>query len=135
MAMRDVSNMARVEHLSNTVIPTLWFEIAMERLPNNLNNRFIFYLNILPTFVQFCYYGCLIGGPLMLIWSIIRASRQVGTINVQTLRSGNVYMPCEEKAIDEIVVGNGDSVNESDKVKDRFFFHLSISFQTFYITS
>lgn len=135
MAMRDVSNMAYVEHFSNTVIPTLWFEISMQRLPTHLNNRFIFYLIILPAFVQFCYYGCLIGGPLMMLWSIIRASRQVGTINVQTLTNGNVYMPCEEKVIDNGADINGEmrrildeeeGVNESDKVRDNFYLNLFI---------
>lgn len=108
MAMRDVSNMAHVEHFSNTIIPTLWFEIAMERLPTHLNNRFIFYLNVLPVFVKFVYHVCLIGGPIMLIWSVVRASRQVSN-QMQNVRSGNVYMPCEEKVVDEIVIENCES--------------------------
>lgn len=123
MAMKDVSNMARVEHFSNMIIPTLWFEIALDRLPTNLNNRFIFYLNLLPVFVKFCYYGSLIGGPLMLIWSIVRASQQVGAFKVQqNVRSGNVYMACEENsAADRSCMdseGGEDSIDgNSEKVR------------------
>lgn len=106
IVMNDVSNMANAERFSNIVLPMLWFDISMEALPQGLNNRFIFYLNMLPGFVKFCYYGCLICGPILLIWACIRVTLQLmqnfsekRVIVLRNLNASHVYSPCEEKRI------------------------------------
>lgn len=104
MAMRDVSNMAHVDRFSHIVMPMLWFEIAMPGLSQDLQNRFIFYLNILPWIVKISFYGSFIAGVILLTWAIIKASKQLKTNlerahNMQQLISivnaGQIYAPSE----------------------------------------
>lgn len=126
MIMNDVSNMVNAERFSNLIIPALWFDISMEALPQGLNNRFIFYLNMLPGFVKFCYWGCLIGGTILLIWAftrvIIQLSRNFSEKKVIVLRNlntgNNVYSPCEEKRILENEETDGKSIQTYFPAKD-----------------
>ncbi|XP_026464411.1 platelet glycoprotein 4-like, partial [Ctenocephalides felis] len=72
MVFTDLSSMAKVGRFSNMVLPMLWFEIGMPELPSSINNKFIFYLNIMPVAEQVILYGGFILGSIMLITSIVK---------------------------------------------------------------
>ncbi|KAK7794068.1 hypothetical protein R5R35_001322 [Gryllus longicercus] len=72
MALGDVSRIHRVPRFSNLIFPMLWLEITVESLPPFLQNKFFFYLEIAPIMLKVILYASLIGGPLLLIGSILR---------------------------------------------------------------
>lgn len=125
MAMNDVSNMAHVERFSHMFIPMLWFEIAMPGLSQDLQNRFIFYLNILPWIVIICRYGSFVIGIILLTWAIIKASQQLKknlkrAHNMQQVMSivsaGQIYASCDAGEIQRIL----EQDDESEKTEQIF---------------
>lgn len=128
MAMHDVSNMAHVERFSHIVMPMLWFEITMPGLPQDLENRFIFYLNILPWIVQISRCASFILGVLLLAWAVVRASLQLKknlerTHNVhQHVNSGGnkTYVPCEVRITNDSemqrILEQDEEVDETDQM-------------------
>ncbi|XP_055644642.1 scavenger receptor class B member 1 isoform X2 [Toxorhynchites rutilus septentrionalis] len=74
MAVDDISNIAECERFSNLVIPALWFEITMLKLPQSLQSRFLFYLYYLRIFDRIMYYSFFVCGGLLLLLSVLRVS-------------------------------------------------------------
>ncbi|PSN32018.1 hypothetical protein C0J52_18110 [Blattella germanica] len=72
MALSDLSGTTRAARFKNMVLPMLWTEIFMTRLPEDLNNRFILYLNILPVVEKVIMYGLFVSGVLFLLGSMSR---------------------------------------------------------------
>ncbi|XP_076642732.1 scavenger receptor class B member 1 isoform X1 [Halictus rubicundus] len=62
MALQDIGHMARVDKFENFVLPLLWFEIGMYKLPMSMNVRFWFYLNALPAMETVAMYSLLLAG-------------------------------------------------------------------------
>lgn len=128
MAMHDVSNMAHVDRFSHIVMPMLWFEIAMPGLPQDLQNRFIFYLNILPWIVNICLYGSYVAGVLLLTWATIKASHQLKESlerahNMQhvisVVSAGQIYVPCEARIVNDSemqMILEHDEEDETDHI-------------------
>jgi scavenger receptor class B, member 1 len=105
MAMSDISNMAHVAKFSHLTIPMLWFEIALDELPERLEKRFKLYLKILPMVEKIGLYGSFILGGILAIFAVFRvALRASQTMTGQKSRNiannNSVYNPCEEKLID-----------------------------------
>ncbi|XP_067012434.2 scavenger receptor class B member 1 [Anabrus simplex] len=72
MAFGDISAISRVGRFSHMVLPMLWTEISLAKLPDDLLTKFNIYLNITPVFFSAMVYVTLICGPLLLIGSIMR---------------------------------------------------------------
>ncbi|XP_069684657.1 scavenger receptor class B member 1-like isoform X2 [Periplaneta americana] len=72
MALGDLSGTPRAAKFSNMVLPMLWTEFRMSNLPEDLNNRFILYLNILPVAEQIIMYVLFLAGAFFLVGSIFR---------------------------------------------------------------
>lgn len=150
MAMHDVSNMAHVDRFSHIVMPMLWFEIAMLGLPQDLQNRFIFYLNILPWIVNICLYGSYVAGVLLLTWATIKASHQLKESlerahNMQhvisVVSAGQIYVPCGARIVNDSeiqMILEHDEEDETDhilKVKRNSYYvfrHIVHFFYHFY---
>jgi hypothetical protein len=84
----------------------------MAELPQDLQNRFVMYLNILPIFDQVGLYALLIGGALLLIIAVGQAATKlsVSTSSKRKIsktskyannihQNSNLYRKCEEKLI------------------------------------
>ncbi|XP_055712746.1 scavenger receptor class B member 1 isoform X2 [Phlebotomus papatasi] len=109
MALKDVSSMSHVEQFSHLTIPMLWFDITFNELPPALKNRFHLYLNVLPVLDHLLFYGSAIGGVLLLIFAVTKASVGMSTTitsarKISLQRSYDfrgtkmsVYAPCEQK--------------------------------------
>ncbi|XP_055681558.1 scavenger receptor class B member 1 isoform X2 [Lutzomyia longipalpis] len=108
LAMKDVSSMSHVEQFSHLTIPMLWFDITFHELPPALKNRFHLYLNVLPVLDNLLFYGSAIGGVLLLLFAVTKASvgmsgsltsptRKISLQRTYDFRSTKVYAPCEEK--------------------------------------
>lgn len=100
--MSDISSMAHVSKFSHLTIPMLWFEIALDELPDRLEKRFKLYLNILPMVEKVGLYGSFILGGILSIFAVFRvALRASQSMTGQRNRNiDSVYNPCEEKLID-----------------------------------
>lgn len=72
MALQDISAISHVDGFSDLILPLLWFEIGMYRLPDSMNNRFKLYLNYLPLVQDFGIYSLFVGGAIILVWSIVK---------------------------------------------------------------
>ncbi|EDW76211.2 uncharacterized protein Dwil_GK14781 [Drosophila willistoni] len=124
MHFKDLSNFPQVSKFSHLTAPMLWFEIMMPKLPESLDTRFNFYLNILPLVNPLGFWGALILGVALLGYAITRATlhmssyaRQAANISdgkyaranlLQNLTgAGNhqVYSPCELKLLDDMPGG------------------------------
>lgn len=98
--------MAHVQKFSHLTIPMLWFEIALDELPDRLEKRFKLYLKILPLVEKVGLYGSFILGGILSIFAVFRvALRTSRTITGQQrgrnmTTNNSVYQPCEEKLMD-----------------------------------
>ncbi|XP_078051265.1 scavenger receptor class B member 1 [Augochlora pura] len=72
MALQNIGHMARVEKFENFVLPLLWFEIGMYKLPFSMNMRFWFYLNALPAMESVAMYTLLLGGAASIVLAIYK---------------------------------------------------------------
>lgn len=108
--MKDVSTIAHVDkRFSNLVIPMLWFEIAMENIPDQLQKRFNLYLNILPMVEKSGLYGSFLIGLILSIIAVTRVAIRVSSSLTSTqknqkygnnLTQNQIYNACEEKLMD-----------------------------------
>lgn len=85
----------------------------LDQLPEDLDSRFNFYLNILPYIEPIGFWGGLIFGLALLIYAVVRATMRLTSLtsNTQTLEvnygkanilqvcSNGVYNPCEMKLL------------------------------------
>ncbi|KAH8389058.1 hypothetical protein KR200_001002, partial [Drosophila serrata] len=121
MHFKDLSNYHTVSQFSHLTAPMLWFEIMMPGLPDALDSRFNFYLNILPLVNPLIFWSALLLGVGLLGYAITKATlhmtsygRQSAKISegnyvksnlLQTLKDSDdgaanqVYSPCEVKLI------------------------------------
>ncbi|XP_051858573.1 scavenger receptor class B member 1 isoform X2 [Drosophila albomicans] len=125
MHFKDMRNYASVAPFSHLTAPMLWFEIMMPKLPDALDTRFSFYLNILPLVDPIGFWGPLILGVCLLVYAITRATLHMSSFTRQATISdgkyaranllqnltgsgvnivaGNqVYSPCELKLLDDM---------------------------------
>ncbi|XP_024936691.1 scavenger receptor class B member 1 isoform X2 [Cephus cinctus] len=72
IAPQDIGYINGLENFQNTVLPLLWFEIGMYELPENMNNRFLLYLNVLPVVQTVATYALFLSGAVFLVWSVIK---------------------------------------------------------------
>ncbi|XP_070068807.1 scavenger receptor class B member 1 isoform X2 [Drosophila takahashii] len=119
MHFKDLTNFQTVSKFSYLTTPMLWFEIMMTKLPDSLDSRFNFYLNILPLVNPLGFWTSLLLGISLLGYAITRATLHMSrnahhAVNIsegiyaraktsQNLRGGagtKVYSPCEMKLID-----------------------------------
>jgi hypothetical protein len=132
MAMSDISNMAHVSRFSHTTIPMLWFEIALDELPDRLEKRFKLYLKILPLVEQIGLYGSFILGGILSIFAVfrvaLRTSRTMTGQKGRNMATNNaVYQPCEEKLMDN----QTQVANKPDYNKKRHEHEDEIQFVSF----
>ncbi|KAH8354613.1 hypothetical protein KR084_005139 [Drosophila pseudotakahashii] len=118
MHFKDLTNFPTVSKFSYLTTPMLWFEIMMTKLPDSLDSRFNFYLNILPLVNPLGFWIGLLLGISLLGYAITRATLHMSrnahhAVNIsegiyaranvsQNLKGGaksKVYNPCEMKLI------------------------------------
>ncbi|XP_064553706.1 scavenger receptor class B member 1 isoform X1 [Drosophila montana] len=126
MHFKDLKNYPQVSQFSHLTAPMLWFEIMMPKLPDELDSRFSFYLNILPLVNPLGFWGALVLGVGLLVYAITRATLHMSSFTRQATNisdskyaranllqnltgsggivgGGNqVYNPCELKLLDDI---------------------------------
>ncbi|XP_017067297.1 sensory neuron membrane protein 1-like isoform X2 [Drosophila eugracilis] len=133
MHFKDLSNFPAVSKFSHLTAPMLWFEIMMPKLPDSLDSRFNFYLNILPLVNSLCFWTCLFLGIALILSTISRAtikmSSHVRGVNISEGKyartnlcpsivggvTNKVYSPCEMKLIDDISVVEQLTIEESTR--------------------
>ncbi|XP_037731854.1 scavenger receptor class B member 1 [Drosophila subpulchrella] len=74
MHFKDLSNFPTVSKFSYLTTPMLWFEIMMTKLPDSLDSRFNFYLNILPLVNPLVFWSGILLGIGLLGYAITRAT-------------------------------------------------------------
>ncbi|XP_023158609.1 scavenger receptor class B member 1 isoform X2 [Ceratitis capitata] len=115
MHFDDLSTFRQVSRFSHLTVPMLWFDIMMPELPESLDSRFNFYLNILPYLDILGYWGSLALGVALLVYAVTRATLRMSNIaqmnqisdgkynKVNILRGvsnvHDVYKPCEMKLL------------------------------------
>ncbi|XP_074039819.1 scavenger receptor class B member 1 isoform X2 [Leptinotarsa decemlineata] len=72
MALGDIKAIANCDKFDNMVLPLLWTDIKMDKLPDNLSTRFRLYLNVLPLMEEYLVYALFIGGAIFIIVSIYK---------------------------------------------------------------
>uniref|UniRef100_A0A8D8BL22 Scavenger receptor class B member 1 n=2 Tax=Culex pipiens TaxID=7175 RepID=A0A8D8BL22_CULPI len=82
MAMGEIGGVVSCDRFSNIVLPALWFEITMYKLPTSLRNRFLLYLHYLQIFDRLLRYGLLVCGGLLLIFPVVRATFMISNLFV-----------------------------------------------------
>lgn len=127
LAMSDVRSMAHVDKFSHLTIPMLWFEIALNELPERLERRFDLYLNILPVVEKSLLYGSLAIGLILSIFAVtiaaLRTTKSIASQGCnqkfsQNLVNNSVYNPCEEKLIDLQTKAVPNKVIEVNELSD-----------------
>ncbi|XP_053961153.1 scavenger receptor class B member 1 isoform X1 [Anastrepha ludens] len=117
MHFDDMNAFRQVSRFSHLTIPMLWFDIMMPELPESLDTRFNFYLNILPYLDILGYWGSLVLGIALLLYAVTRATLRMSNLSqlnkisdgkyskVNMLRGvanthcNDVYKPCEMKLL------------------------------------
>ncbi|KAF2896791.1 hypothetical protein ILUMI_09386 [Ignelater luminosus] len=79
MVLGDLNSIAHVEKFSNMILPLLWTETTMQRLPESLANRFRLYLNVLPVFQTAMIYFSFIIGTILVIVAAYKYIRKIKT--------------------------------------------------------
>nr|CAH7728595.1 unnamed protein product [Callosobruchus chinensis] len=75
MALGSIKTIANCDRFSNMVLPLLWTEIRLDKLPDNLGTRFRLYLNVLPLMERSLMYGCFGIGIILAIFAIFKCVR------------------------------------------------------------
>ncbi|CAH1989153.1 unnamed protein product [Acanthoscelides obtectus] len=75
MALGNVKSIANCERFENMVLPLLWTEIRMDKLPDNLGTRFRLYLNVLPLMERSLMWGCFGIGIILALFAIFKFVR------------------------------------------------------------
>ncbi|XP_057659106.1 scavenger receptor class B member 1-like isoform X1 [Diorhabda carinulata] len=78
MHLRNIKTIANCERFDNIVLPLLWAEISMNKLPDFLETRFRMYLNVLPL-VEKCFMIIFLAGGVLFflvsLYKFVRVSR------------------------------------------------------------
>ncbi|KQS61763.1 uncharacterized protein Dere_GG27099 [Drosophila erecta] len=138
MHFKDLSNFPIVSVFNHLTVPMLWFEIMMSKLPDNLDSRFNFYLNILPLVNPLGFWSGILLGISLLGYAITRAmlhmssfARQTANItDVKYVRANlfqnfageaanHAYSPCDIKLLDDLPVVSHPA--EKQTVQDSAF--------------
>ncbi|XP_052854701.1 scavenger receptor class B member 1 isoform X1 [Drosophila gunungcola] len=108
MHFKDLNNFPTVSKFSHLTVPMLWFEIMMSELPDSLDSRFNFYLNILPFVNPLGFWSGLLLGISLLGYAITRATihmsnhaRHVTNISEVGRAFSQAYQPCGIKVIED----------------------------------
>nr|XP_014102705.1 scavenger receptor class B member 1 isoform X2 [Bactrocera oleae]XP_036226453.1 scavenger receptor class B member 1 isoform X2 [Bactrocera oleae] len=118
MHFDDLSAFRPVSRFSHLTVPMLWFDIMMPELPEALDTRFNFYLNILPYLDILGYWGSLLLGIALLLYAVTRATLRMSNLTqinnisdgkyskvnilrgvTNTVHCNDVYKPCEMKLL------------------------------------
>ncbi|XP_049317422.1 scavenger receptor class B member 1 isoform X1 [Bactrocera dorsalis] len=118
MHFDDLSAFRQVSRFSHLTVPMLWFDIMMPELPEALDTRFNFYLNILPYLDILGYWGSLLLGIALLLYAVTRATLRMSNLTqmnnisdgkyskanilrgvTNTVHCNDVYKPCEMKLL------------------------------------
>ncbi|XP_054083569.1 scavenger receptor class B member 1 isoform X2 [Zeugodacus cucurbitae] len=117
MHFDDLSTFRQVSRFSHLTVPMLWFDIMMPELPESLDTRFNFYLNILPYLDILGYWGSLLLGIALLLYAVTRATLRMSNLpqmnnisdgkyskvnilrGVTNVHCNDVYKPCEMKLL------------------------------------
>ncbi|CRL06508.1 CLUMA_CG019609, isoform A [Clunio marinus] len=131
LVMSDVRTMAHVEKFSHLTIPMLWFEFALDTLPERLENRFGLYLNVLPIVEKAGMLSLFLLGALFAITAVsrvaLKTSKSITSENSykkfnRNLINNSVYNPCEVKLIElkskKQMANNVTKINERTKPDD-----------------
>uniref|UniRef100_A0A1A9W5I5 Scavenger receptor class B member 1 n=1 Tax=Glossina brevipalpis TaxID=37001 RepID=A0A1A9W5I5_9MUSC len=104
----------QLQAFSYQTIPTLWFDITMPQLPNDLDFLFSMYLNVLPYLEPIVFWSCSIIGFTLVFYAITRATLRMSNLTHPTHISDNnrytkanlfnsqngVYKSCEMQKIE-----------------------------------
>ncbi|KAL9931002.1 scavenger receptor class B member 1 isoform 2-T2 [Glossina fuscipes fuscipes] len=104
----------QLQAFSYQTIPTLWFDITMPQLPDEMNLLFSMYLNVLPYAEPIVFWSCSIIGFTLVFYAITRATLRMSNLGHSThISDGNrygkanllnsqngVYKSCELKQIE-----------------------------------
>ncbi|XP_037881878.1 scavenger receptor class B member 1 [Glossina fuscipes] len=104
----------QLQAFSYQTIPTLWFDITMPQLPDEMNLLFSMYLNVLPYAEPIIFWSCSIIGFTLVFYAITRATLRMSNLGHSThISDGNrygkanllnsqngVYKSCELKQIE-----------------------------------
>ncbi|KAH8242551.1 hypothetical protein KR026_001532, partial [Drosophila bipectinata] len=77
MHFQNLNNYQAVSKFSHLTVPMLWFEIMMPKLPDFLDSRFNFYLNLLPWVNPLSFWSALLLGVGFLGCAITKATLQM----------------------------------------------------------
>ncbi|XP_043947113.1 scavenger receptor class B member 1 isoform X1 [Drosophila biarmipes] len=132
MHFKDLSNFPTVSKFSYLTTPMLWFEIMMTKLPDYLDSRFNFYLNILPLVNPLGFWIGLLLGISLLGYAITRATLHIsnnacraaniskGKYGIENLNQEHrcgatnpVYSPCEMKLLGKLPAVNRNVLERS----------------------
>ncbi|CAG9856254.1 unnamed protein product [Phyllotreta striolata] len=72
MDLGSIKTIANCERFENMVLPLLWTEIRMDKLPEFLGVRFRLYLNILPLIEKSMMFGSFVGGVLLFLLALYK---------------------------------------------------------------
>ncbi|XP_044572457.1 scavenger receptor class B member 1 isoform X4 [Drosophila ananassae] len=77
MHFQNLNNYQAASKFSHLTVPMLWFEIMMPKLPDFLDSRFNFYLNLLPLVNPLSFWSALLLGVSLLGYAITKATLQM----------------------------------------------------------
>ncbi|XP_043644552.1 uncharacterized protein LOC122614130 [Drosophila teissieri] len=123
MHFKDLTNFPIVSVFNHLTVPMLWFEIMMSKLPDSLDSRFNFYLNILPLVNPLGFWCGILLGISLLSYAITKATihmsslarRTANITDVKYVRANliqnlageaanHAYSPCDIKLLDDLSV-------------------------------
>ncbi|KMY91448.1 uncharacterized protein Dsimw501_GD28635 [Drosophila simulans] len=123
MHFKDLSNFPVVSVFNHLTVPMLWFEIMMSKLPDSLDSRFNFYLNILPLVNPLGFWSGILLGISLLGYAITKATLHMSTFsrraanitdvkyvranliqNIAGETANHAYSACDIKLLDDISV-------------------------------
>lgn len=95
----------------------------MPKLPPALENRFSFYLNVMPLVQSFCIYSSLMGGALLLILGVSKTTWRLSSLirpdiskNAKHMYRSSSYLPCEEQLIESSNHKNNQFITVDDNM-------------------
>ncbi|XP_021934461.1 scavenger receptor class B member 1-like isoform X2 [Zootermopsis nevadensis] len=127
MVLGDVSGITRAAKFSDMVLPMLWTEFRMSKLPEDLNNRFILYLNVLPVVEKVLMYLLFSTGIMFLLGSISRIL--LLNRDLQKKSANMDFSSGNSRELKRIHIKNtkaNENRPSSDKVKEAEAFYSSL---------
>ncbi|KAH8272209.1 hypothetical protein KR018_011741, partial [Drosophila ironensis] len=125
MHFKDLYNYPAVSRFSHLTAPMLWFEIMMPKLPESLDSRFNFYLNLLPWVNPLCFWSALLLGTGFLVYAITKATLHISSYaskaakiseskyvrinlfqNITGVAASQVYGHCDMKVLNDRTEAN-----------------------------